>query len=105
MATEEKRRRYRESRAIEIAGRLYEEFTGMPADEIVSAHLQIPDALTMIGAVRAIAYETVREGMKEKYIHEFRARSRPILAVSPDGSQLFILGGNYQFTDRGITDR
>ena len=100
-----KRAKYERRDAIDAAGRLYEQFTGMPADEIVSAHLQLPRALTMIGTVRAIAYETVREGQAERYVHEFRSRSRPLLAVSPDGTQLFLVGGNYCFGDRGIIDR
>ncbi len=40
----------------------------------------------------------------EKYIHQFKKASQPILAVSHDGKQLYILGGEYKITERGIED-
>jgi hypothetical protein len=38
-------------------------------------------------------------------VHRFKKKSRPLLAASHDGTQLYILGGEYAFTDAGIIDR
>jgi len=62
------------------------------------------DVVFRVGTVDGILYTTVRDGNTEKYIHEFKKKSRPHLAVSHDGKQLFILGGGYAFTERGIVD-
>ena len=52
-----------------------------------------------------VLYTTTRDGREEKYVHEFRKRDKPLLCVSPDGEQLFIVAGRYVFTERGIVDR
>lgn len=49
-------------------------------------------------------YETVRDGKTEHYIHKFKKHARPILGASHDGTQLVLIGGNFTFTDAGITD-
>lgn len=40
----------------------------------------------------------------ENYIHQFDKASQPKLAVSNDGTQLHIVGGQYVVTERGIED-
>jgi hypothetical protein len=50
-------------------------------------------------------YRTTRDGVTEKYEHTFRSKSRPALVSSSDGKQLYLLGGAYNITDRGIEDR
>jgi hypothetical protein len=50
-------------------------------------------------------YSTVRDGRHENYVHRFGAKSRPLLAASSDGTQLYLLGGAYNFTERGIVDK
>jgi hypothetical protein len=59
----------------------------------------------LIGRCVAIEYDTRRKGKAERYRHEFSGKSRPILASSYDGAQLYFLGGAYDFTERGIVDR
>lgn len=84
---------------------LYEEFSGHEAVELGTvAKPVMPDVAAVIGELDGIAYEAVRDGVREKYFHEFAAKSRPLLCVSPDGKQLIILGGHYRFTDHGIVD-
>jgi hypothetical protein len=56
------------------------------------------------GELLAVEYETVRDGKTERYRHSFRKESRPLLAARHDGKRIFIVGGRYRFTDRGITD-
>lgn len=63
------------------------------------------DTAFTIGELDGVLYTTTRDGKKEPYIHEFKARSRPLLASSFDGQSLYILNGEYEFTDRGIEDK
>lgn len=58
-----------------------------------------------VGELDGVLYTTVRDGQTEKYIHKFRKKSRPLLAASHDGKSLHILGGEYEFTERGIEDK
>lgn len=88
------------------AARLYADFTGH--DDLSVRKISISDLPRValdIGHVTGIMYETVREGRVENYIHRFKRASRPLLAASPDGKQLYLLGGAYDFTERGIVDR
>jgi hypothetical protein len=66
---------------------------------------EIPKVGVAIGDVDGILYTTVRDGVEEKYIHKFHKRDKPLFVVSPDGKSLFLIGGNYTFTERGIVDR
>lgn len=50
-----------------------------------------------------IGYSAKRDGKVEKYIHEFK-KSRPVLASSYAGDQLFLVNGRYKFTNTGIND-
>ena len=91
---------------IHKAQRLFTDFTGHEAergDVVDKPH--IPDVLTRIGECDAICYTTVRDGVREKYIHEFSKAARPVFAVAPDGSAIFLIGGSYNFTERGIIDK
>jgi len=63
------------------------------------------DVLMLIGHCDGVLYTTRRDGKQEKYIHRFKRNSRPLLASSFDGKQLYMLGGAYDFTEEGITDR
>lgn len=90
--------------ALDAAQRLYEDFTGMEPDSVEEVTLDIPDAGIIVGHVDGILYTTVRDHETESYIHEFKARSKPVLIASADGSTLLILGGHFEFTERGIVD-
>lgn len=90
---------------INRAADLYENFTGHEAEELGYIDFSIPDVAVVIGEVEGIIYNTVRDGVHERYIHKFKAKSRPMFAVTPDGTQLVLLGGNYDFTERGIVDK
>ena len=70
--------------------------------------VKVPDApkiVACIGHVEAIDYRTTHGRKLTLYRHDFVAGSRPLLCVSPDGKSLLLLGGRYQFTERGIVDR
>jgi len=90
---------------VNAAADLYERFTGHEADEGARIRVTpLPGVAVAIGDVDGILYTTVRDGQLEKYIHKFKKKDRPIFAVSPDGKQLLMIGGNYNFTERGIVD-
>lgn len=90
---------------IEQAADLYERFSGHDPEAIGRVTVpRLPRVGVAIGEVDGILYSTIRDGKLEKYIHKFHKRDRPLFVVSPDGKQLFLIGGNYSFTERGIVD-
>ncbi len=91
-------------RRINKASNLFEEFTGHKANDFEVIEIPEYDVALRIGKCLGIMYETVRDGKKEAYCHEFKPTSSPTFAVSHDGQQIFILGGNYMFKDSGIND-
>ena len=88
-------------RLVLQAKRLYEKFTGhrTPRDAIKIVNQS--DVVVEIGHIDAILYTTKRDGVTEKYFHRFP--DRPVLAISSDGMQAYILAGEYKFTARGFT--
>lgn len=91
---------------VQRAADLYERFSGHEADEYARVTVPRPcKTAVAIGDVDGILYTTVRDGVVEKYIHKFHRNDRPIFAVSPDGKQILFVGGNYDFTERGIVDK
>ena len=83
---------------------LYTSFRGEEPEHVDTLELPVYDVALMIGNCIGIMYETTWEGRKEKYIHKFKKDCQPVLAVSDDGKQLYLLAGAYTFTDRGIVD-
>lgn len=86
------------------AVKLYEDFSGHVADSYTPVKMPRVDVAMMVGQVEKIAYNTVRDGKKECYEHTFKASARPMLAASHDGKTLLIIEGDFEFTERGITD-
>lgn len=91
---------------VNQAADLYERFSGHDPEEIGTIEIpEVPAVGVAIGEIDGILYTTVRDGKTEKYIHKFHKRDKPLFVVSPDGKQLFLVGGFYTFTERGIVDR
>lgn len=91
--------------AIRKAADLYERFSGHDAEVVGKVRVpNVPPVGVSIGTLDGVLYTTVRDGVTEKYIHKFKAKDKPTLVVSPDGAQMFIVGGGYDFTERGIVD-
>jgi len=86
---------------------------GVVARELAS---RVPGVLTgnkkhvlmLIGYVDGIKYTTVRvlrgKSRLLRYEHDFRDSARPLFATSHDGRHLYIVGGRFRFTARGIVD-
>jgi len=66
--------------------------------------IDIPSALMVQGTVEAICYRTTHGGKAVLYKHDFAPGSRPWLAAGPKKNQLFLVGGRFHVTERGIVD-
>jgi hypothetical protein len=96
--------------ALDQAAQKLEDFTGQPATHVERAASRSNEKTGLVvGELDEIGYRTRREGVEggrmARYRHSFRKNSRPLLAVSSDGKQLHVVGGQYEFTDAGIEDR
>lgn len=58
-----------------------------------------------LGKVCDITYLAKRDGEQAKYRHPFATKSRPSLVAGSDGKSLEIVGGRFQVTSSGITDK
>lgn len=74
-----------------------------------SRRLRVPDVspritLVELGELVAVTYRTRKGGDVRvvNYHHDFKASDRPVLAYSSDGKGLYIAGGSYRVTERGI---
>lgn len=96
----------RDKSAIARARDLYTRFTGHDAVEVGRVKVpSMPTVAVAIGEIDGIMYSTVRDGVLEKYIHRFHKKDRPLFVVDPEGKCLYLIGGNYDFTERGIVDQ
>jgi hypothetical protein len=57
------------------------------------------DTGLVIGKLEGVIYST-NDG--ERFEHRFSKKARPLLIVSADGRQIYVLTGAYRFTDRGF---
>lgn len=90
---------------VDRAADLVERFKGHDAEELGVFEIpDLPSTVAVIGECDGVLYTTVRDGKREKYIHKFAAKDKPLLCVSPDGKQMIFVGGRYVFTERGIVD-
>jgi hypothetical protein len=95
---------------LDAAARKLEDFTGRKATHVERAPARSSEKTGLvIGEMNEVSYLAAREGIDggrtAEYHHKFRKGSRPLLAVSTDGKQLHVVGGQYEFTDAGIEDR
>ncbi|MGH6795929.1 MAG: hypothetical protein ACREDH_12230 [Methylocella sp.] len=92
--------------ALAEASRRFARFTGHKAERVEKMSFPgKPGAGLAVGPLLMLAYSATRDGVRENYMHKFREKSRPTLVSSADGKNLFLLGGKYHFTERGIVDR
>lgn len=83
---------------------LYTSFREERPKKLARLKVDIPKVVAQMGHVEAIDYRTTHKGKVTLYRHKFEKGSRPLLCVSGDGTQLMLLGGRYEWTDRGIQD-
>lgn len=94
---------------LDEAAKKFEDFTGHNADKVIKVDVPAVHQGLVIGELDLIGYRVKREGVDDgrmvSYGHRFSKKSRPLLAVSKDGTQLLIVGGRYEFTEAGIENR
>lgn len=83
---------------------LYQEFRGEKPRKVARVPYPVPRSACALGHLEYVGYRTTHNGKLVLYQHDFAAGSRPVLASSPDGKQLLLLGGRYKFGARGIVD-
>lgn len=91
----------RSSRAI----RAFEDFKGEKPARLRRSRLPDGDVTGWeMGPMVGVAYEARRDGKTQQYFHEFKKSARPRLVAQDDGRKLYIDGGSFKVTDRGIED-
>jgi len=89
---------------IEHAMALFKRFRLDDPQHVDDVKFSTPEVGMVIGDCDGILYTTVRNGKTERYQHDFKKSARPLLVASWDGKQVLLVGGNYNFTQDGITD-
>lgn len=86
------------------ARRLFERFHRLRPDRVLrmTCRRVMPRVLVQLGTLRGLIYSAQKDrcGRPKTYIH-FMERP-PLLTCDPGGRQLYILGGRYRVTPRGI---
>ena len=84
--------------------RLYQRFNQFPADRVqrVACDRRMPPVVVSLGELVGVMYRSDKwqRGQPRVYVH--RMRTPPQLASNVAGTQLYIVGGNYRITERGI---
>ena len=86
------------------AKRLYEQFREAKPKRVKKVTIDIPDTVAVMGYLSAVEYETTHNGKAVAYRHDFSPGSRPMITAGPRKRQLFLIGGNFHVTERGIVD-
>jgi hypothetical protein len=90
--------------ALTRARELYERYHCFPGERLVhqTCRREIPRVLVGLGELCGVIYRSDRGqcGRPRKFVHFFD--QPPRLACDASGRQLYVLGGSYQVTRRGI---
>ena len=92
------------STPTQIGADLYRRFYGFDPGKtrIVRAARVIPPVVVELGDLGGLIYRSDKwcPGDKKTYIHFME--NPPKLVCNPEGNQLYIVGGRYRITQRGI---
>lgn len=87
------------------AERIYAAFHEEKSDGGMMVNIPVPPKMVwQLGEVLSIAYKATIDGKMVSYEHDFKRGCGPFLAVSVDGKDLFLAGGSFKVTERGIVD-
>ncbi len=89
---------------VRKAKKLYEKFREAPARRARVGNVKLPRAVAVMGYLEVVGYSTTHGGKAKMYKHTFAKGSRPLLCAGPGKNQLFLIGGRFHVTDRGIVD-
>ncbi len=90
--------------SVKKAAKLYKGFREREPRVARSVSIKLPRAVMVMGFVEFVGYRTTHGSRAVRYKHTFAAGSRPLLCAGPARNQLFIIGGRYHVTERGIVD-
>lgn len=93
-----------EPESLRRASDLFERFHCYSSDRVLRTHCSrtIPELLVHVGELRGLIYRSDRgqRGQPRTFVHFLETPAR--LACDVPGRQLYILGGYYRVTPRGI---
>lgn len=96
--------RQNERETLTKAGRCFAVFHEFPPRKTIRQPYQrvIPKVLVHLGRLKGLIYSSDRfsPGRERTYVHFME--TAPRLTCSSDGSQIYIIGGRYRVTRRGI---
>lgn len=94
------------NRDLERITRTYRAFHHRAPQHAVYSNFRdrLPRAVWRLGVTEFIGYMTHENGRAELYVHEFAPGSAPFIYAGPDRSQLYLVGGRFVVTGRGVTD-
>ena len=90
--------------SVKKSAELYRKFREREPRIARSVTLRLPRAVMVMGYVDAIMYSTTHGSKAARYKHTFARGSKPLLCAAPGRNQLYLIGGRYHVTDRGIVD-
>lgn len=91
-------------RDIAKAAGLYKRFREEEPKRARSVKITLPKAMMVMGTLDAVLYTTTHGGRSQSYKHTFNKGSRPLLCAGTKDGQLFVVGGRFRVTARGIVD-
>lgn len=90
--------------SLERARQLFERFHSFASPQVLSRPCRrlMPNVLVKLGHLRGLIYSSDKEqcGRPRTFIHFME--TPPMLASDANGRQLYIVGGDYRVTSRGI---
>lgn len=87
---------------VKRSAKWYEDFREEKPKRARIVRLELPSAVAVMGTVDALSYRTTVGREARRYKHSFAKGSRPLLCT--DGKMVYLIGGRYHVTDRGIVD-
>ena len=90
---------------VRRAASLYKSFREREPRVAKSVRVRLPRAVMVMGHVDFIGYTTTHENNRAvHYKHSFARGTKPLLCAGVGRNQLFLIGGRYRVTGRGIVD-
>lgn len=86
--------------SIEAARKRFKDFHGFEPETGDIGHLGLEGYVLVVGELDGIMYKPI--GETKSSLHRFKKSDRPLLVVSSDGRQIYVLKGAYRFTQRGF---
>lgn len=84
--------------------KLFRRFRERDPTRAKNVSIELPDAVMVMGPLEFVGYRTTHGKKAVLYTHEFAPGSRPLLCAGPKNGQLYLIGGRFRVTDRGIVD-